>query len=211
MEIVGLENMPEERCVIASNHSNVLDTMLIPLINQDIVFVMERSMVQFFYLLNYDSIRIDQNAKNPNFLANAIEVFKSRSISIYPEGRIVPYGQKYPYHRGVAVLARELKCKVVPITHNASQVFSGNKLRMWPEWYSIYLPRFADRKKLKIIIHPPVTYEELLNRGYIEKGLDPAAAISSSSDYDNAKVFVDELQKIIDGTKERLEKLTEHR
>jgi 1-acyl-sn-glycerol-3-phosphate acyltransferase len=203
IEIVGLENMPKERCVIAPNHS-VLDPILIPLINQNITFVMDRGAAQFFCLLHHDSIRIDKNAKNPNFLANTIEVFKSRSICIYPEGEFVPYGQKYPYHRGVAILARELKCKVVPITHNMAQVFSGNKLRMWPEWYSIYLPRFADRKKLKIIIHPAVTYEELLNRGYREKGLDPAAAISSNSDYDNAKVFIDELRKIIDGTKERL-------
>ena len=131
--------------------------------------------------------------RTPKFLQDAKRIFGLRSILIFPQGDLEFHAG---YKKGVAVLAKNLNCKVVPVTSNI------RFLTNLPIFGEIKGFRFKDRKNFAIKINKPITYREVMEEYYKSRGMDPAVELADEDDLDkskqNAQIFIDKLKDIID-------------
>ncbi len=133
-KVIGLENMPQEPCVILSKHQSAWETMTI----QDYVpkgaycvFVLKKELLRIplmgWGLAAMKMISIDR-AAGKNALDQVVAQGRERLqqgyyVIIFPEGTRVAPGQKKRYKPGGAYLATHVGCKVVPIAHNAGELW----------------------------------------------------------------------------------------
>lgn len=133
-KVIGLENMPKEPCVILAKHQSAWETMTL----QDYVpngaycvFVLKKELLRVpligWGLAAMKMISIDR-AAGKDALDQVVTQGRERLqqgfyVIIFPEGTRVPVGQKKRYKPGGAYLATHVGCKVVPIAHNAGELW----------------------------------------------------------------------------------------
>ena len=132
--VIGQENMPAEPCVIMAKHQSAWETMTL----QDCVpsgafcvFVLKKELLKLplvgWGLAAMKMISIDR-AAGKNALDQVVTQGRERLkqgfyVIIFPEGTRVPPGEKRRYKPGGAYLATHVGCKVVPIAHNAGELW----------------------------------------------------------------------------------------
>ena len=132
--VIGLENMPAEPCVILSKHQSAWETMTI----QDYVpngaycvFVLKKELLRIpllgWGLAAMKMISIDRKAGR-DALDQVVKQGRERLqqgfyVIIFPEGTRVAPGQTKRYKAGGAYLATRVGCKVVPIAHDAGELW----------------------------------------------------------------------------------------
>jgi len=130
--VIGLENMPQEPCVILSKHQSAWETMTL----QDCVpkgafcvFVLKKELLRVpligWGLGAMKMISIDRSAGR-EALDKVVEQGRERLKSgfyviIFPEGTRVAPGTTKRYKSGGAYLATRVGCKVVPVAHDAGE------------------------------------------------------------------------------------------
>ena len=132
--VIGRENMPQEPCVILAKHQSAWETMTL----QDCVpngaycvFVLKKELLRLplvgWGLAAMKMISIDRQAGK-----DALDLVVSQGrerleqgyyVIIFPEGTRVAPGQKKRYKAGGAYLATHVGCKVVPIAHDAGELW----------------------------------------------------------------------------------------
>ena len=133
-KVIGLENMPKEPCVILAKHQSAWETMTL----QDTVpngaycvFVLKKELLRVpligWGLAAMKMISIDR-AAGKDALDQVVTQGRERLqqgfyVIIFPEGTRVPVGQKKRYKGGGAYLATHVGCKVVPIAHDAGELW----------------------------------------------------------------------------------------
>ena len=133
-KVIGLENMPPEPCVILSKHQSAWETMTL----QDYVpngaycvFVLKKELLSVPFigwgLAAMKMISIDRKA-GKDALDQVVQQGRERLqqgfyVIVFPEGTRVAPGQKKRYKAGGAYLATHVGCKVVPIAHNAGELW----------------------------------------------------------------------------------------
>ena len=133
-QVIGQENMPKEPCVILAKHQSAWETMTL----QDCVpsgaycvFVLKKELLKVpligWGLAAMKMISIDRSA-GKDALEQVVNQGRERLqqgyyVIIFPEGTRVPPGQKKRYKPGGAYLATHVGCKVVPIAHNAGELW----------------------------------------------------------------------------------------
>lgn len=133
-KVIGLENMPQEPCLILSKHQSAWETMTL----QDYVpagaycvFVLKKELLRVplvgWGLGAMKMISIDR-AAGRNALDQVVVQGRERLkqgfyVIIFPEGTRVAPGEKKRYKPGGAYLATHVGCKVVPIAHNAGELW----------------------------------------------------------------------------------------
>lgn len=133
-QVIGLENMPAEPCVILAKHQSAWETMTL----QDYVphgaycvFVLKKELLRVpligWGLAAMKMISIDRTA-GKDALDQVVTQGRERLqqgfyVIIFPEGTRVPVGQKKRYKGGGAYLATHVGCKVVPIAHDAGELW----------------------------------------------------------------------------------------
>ena len=133
-QVIGLENMPAEPCVILAKHQSAWETMTI----QDYVpkgaycvFVLKRELLRVpligWGLGAMKMISIDRTA-GKQALDLVVEQGRERLkkgfyVIIFPEGTRVAPGTTKRYKPGGAYLAARVGCKVVPIAHNSGELW----------------------------------------------------------------------------------------
>jgi 1-acyl-sn-glycerol-3-phosphate acyltransferase len=131
-QVVGLENMPQEPCVILSKHQSAWETMTL----QDYVpkgaycvFVLKKELLRVpligWGLGAMKMISIDRSA-GKEALDKVVEQGRERLkkgfyVIIFPEGTRVAPGTTKRYKAGGAYLATHVGCKVVPVAHDAGE------------------------------------------------------------------------------------------
>ena len=131
-QVIGLENMPQEPCIILSKHQSAWETMTL----QDYVpqgaycvFVLKKELLHVpligWGLGAMKMISIDRKA-GKNALDQVVSQGRERLkrgfyVIIFPEGTRVAPGQKRRYKPGGAYLATRVGCKVVPVAHNSGE------------------------------------------------------------------------------------------
>ena len=131
-KVLGLENMPQEPCVILSKHQSAWETMTL----QDYVpkgaycvFVLKKELLRVpligWGLGAMKMISIDRSA-GKEALDKVVEQGRERLKSgfyviIFPEGTRVAPGTTKRYKSGGAYLATRVGCKVVPVAHDAGE------------------------------------------------------------------------------------------
>ena len=130
--VIGLENMPQEPCVILSKHQSAWETMTL----QDYVpkgafcvFVLKKELLRVpligWGLGAMKMISIDRSA-GKEALDKVVEQGRERLKSgfyviIFPEGTRVAPGTTKRYKSGGAYLATRVGCKIVPVAHDAGE------------------------------------------------------------------------------------------
>jgi 1-acyl-sn-glycerol-3-phosphate acyltransferase len=133
-KVIGQENMPAEACVILSKHQSAWETMTL----QDVVpsgaycvFVLKKELLSIpllgWGLAAMKMISIDRKA-GKDALDQVVQQGRERLqqgfyVIVLPEGTRVAPGQKKRYKAGGAYLATHVGCKVVPIAHNAGELW----------------------------------------------------------------------------------------
>ena len=133
-KVVGLENMPKEPCVILAKHQSAWETMTI----QDLVpagaycvFVLKKELLKVplvgWGLAAMKMISIDRTA-GKDALDQVVTQGRERLqqgfyVILFPEGTRVAPGQKKRYKPGGAYLATNVGCKVVPVAHDAGELW----------------------------------------------------------------------------------------
>jgi len=132
--IIGRENMPAEPCVIMSKHQSAWETMTLQDCVPDgayCVFVLKKELLKLPFvgwgLAAMKMISIDRGA-GKNALDQVVTQGRERLkqgfyVIIFPEGTRVPPGEKRRYKPGGAYLATHVGCKVVPVAHDAGELW----------------------------------------------------------------------------------------
>lgn len=133
-KVIGQENMPAEPCVILAKHQSAWETMTLQDTVPDgayCVFVLKRELLSIpllgWGLAAMKMISIDRKA-GKDALDQVVQQGRERLeqgfyVIIFPEGTRVAPGQKKRYKGGGAYLATHVGCKVVPIAHNAGELW----------------------------------------------------------------------------------------
>lgn len=133
-KVIGLENMPKEPCVILAKHQSAWETMTL----QDLVpagaycvFVLKKELLRVpligWGLGAMKMISIDRTA-GKDALDQVVVQGRERLkqgfyVILFPEGTRVAPGQKKRYKPGGAYLATRVGCKVVPVAHDAGELW----------------------------------------------------------------------------------------
>ena len=149
----GRENIPDEPCVFLIKHTTALETYWQIAALPPSAWVLKRELLGlpvFGWALGLvmKSIAINRSAGGPA-VKQVIEQGKRRiasgmSVCICPEGTRVPPGETRRYGVSGAALAHEAGCPVVPVAHNAGD--------LWPKRGMVKTPG-----KMRFCIGPPIT------------------------------------------------------
>ena len=131
MQVLGRENIPAEPSVILSKHQSAWETVALQEIFPPLVFVLKKELLRMPFfgwgLAAMKMISIDRKA-GKDALGQVVEQGKDRLaagywVVIFPEGTRVAPGEKRRYKPGGAHLAVKAGAKVVPVAHNAGEVW----------------------------------------------------------------------------------------
>jgi len=121
IEVFGLENIPPEPCIVASNHRSYLDP---PVLNavfpEPLIFVAKEELFKipiFGKLISHmGAIPIKRGAGDVQALNTVLELLeKGCKVCIFPEGTRAEPGQFLRPKPGVGLLAIKSKKKVLPV------------------------------------------------------------------------------------------------
>jgi 1-acyl-sn-glycerol-3-phosphate acyltransferase len=136
-EFRGRENLPAEPSIILAKHQSAWETVAL----QDLVargtycvFVLKRELMKLPFfgwgLAALQMISIDRmagrEALNQVVAQGADRLKRGFWIIIFPEGTRVAPGETRRYKQGGAYLAAHTGAKVVPVAHNAGEVWPRN-------------------------------------------------------------------------------------
>lgn len=152
VRVHGRENIPNQACVILSNHQSAWETYFLQLLFAPQSQVAKASLLKIpffgwtFALMK--PIAIDRSNRRQamnQVVEQGIErISEGCSVLIFPEGTRSEPGRPLPFRRGGAVLAKAAGCKIVPVTHNSGRYFLNKQFAKLPGVIDIY-------------IHPPMS------------------------------------------------------
>ena len=139
-QVIGRENMPAEPSVILSKHQSAWETVGLQEIFPPLVFVLKQSLLALPFfgwgLAAMKMISINRQA-GKDALKQVVDQGRDRMnagfwVVIFPEGTRVAPGQKRRYKPGGAHLAVQTGAKVVPVAHDAGEVWGKNSFLKSP-------------------------------------------------------------------------------
>ncbi|RKY35428.1 MAG: hypothetical protein DRP78_05475 [Candidatus Omnitrophota bacterium] len=163
-KIKGIKNLPfNEPVIFCANHSSFLDGFLIASalpgwmrINTFFLGFKKYFKGQIIrYLVKFMRIAlVEPGAQLVESLRICAYVLRNgKTICVFPEGTRSPDGQVKEFKKGVGILSKELKIRIVPVYINGT-------FRAWPR-----TKRFPKFCPLEIIFGKPCNAEELKNIG----------------------------------------------
>jgi len=156
-EIKGLENIPENGCIILSKHQSAWETMALRgLLPPSQAWVLKRELlwVPFFGWALYalQAIGIDRKsgraAMNQVVKAGQKHLEKGHNVIIFPEGTRVAPGERGRYGAGGAILAHHSQFPVIPVALNSGVFWRRRDLKKYPG-------------TVQVVIGPPIPIEGL--------------------------------------------------
>ncbi|NBA97012.1 1-acyl-sn-glycerol-3-phosphate acyltransferase [Pseudomonas sp. R5(2019)] len=129
VKVTGAENVPQQPCVILSNHQSTWETFFLSAYFQPLSQVLKRELlyVPFFgwAMAMLRPIAIDRGnpkAALKQVAAKGDELLRNKVwVLIFPEGTRVPFGKIGKFSRSGAALAVNAELPILPIAHNAGK------------------------------------------------------------------------------------------
>jgi len=130
-QVIGRENIPATPAVILSKHQSAWETVSLQAIFPPLVFVLKKSLLMIPFLgwafAAVKMISIDRSA-GKDALDQVVTQGRERLkqgfyVIIFPEGTRVAPGQTKRYKPGGAYLATHVGCQVVPVAHDAGELW----------------------------------------------------------------------------------------
>lgn len=139
-DVSGRENISTEPCIIMAKHQSAWETMALQLFFPPHVYVVKRELLRIPFfgwgLALMSPIAIDRDA-GMRSIKQTLQQGRERlaqgfSVVIFPEGTRVPPGVRGKYQVGGAWLACKTGASVVPVAHNAGELWGRNALVRYP-------------------------------------------------------------------------------
>jgi len=139
-EVIGVENLPKEPCVVLCKHQSAWETLALQVIFPPQVWVLKRELLWlpfFGWGLAMTSPIAINRSDGKGAMKQLLKQGKDRlkqgfCVVIFPEGTRVPYGQRGKYKVGGALLAVSSGVPVVPVAHNAGRLWGRNAFSKHP-------------------------------------------------------------------------------
>ena len=137
----GIENIPSEPCVFLIKHTTALEAYWQIAALPPATWVLKRELLWipvFGWALGVvmKSIAIDRRAGGPAvrqvIAQGTLKLAAGMSVCLFPEGTRMPPGETRRYGVSGAALARAAGCPIVPVAHNAGDVWPKRGLRKYP-------------------------------------------------------------------------------
>jgi 1-acyl-sn-glycerol-3-phosphate acyltransferase len=131
-QVIGQANLPDEPVILLSKHQSTWETFFFPVwMPRELCYVFKRELlyIPFFGwgIGLLDMIHINRAKRADAFeqvvTQGARKLSENRCIIMFPEGTRIPVGAKGQYKAGGARLAVRTGAQVVPIAHNAGEVW----------------------------------------------------------------------------------------
>jgi 1-acyl-sn-glycerol-3-phosphate acyltransferase len=139
-EVRGLENIPQQPCVILAKHQSTWETFFLSALFEPLSQVVKRELlyVPFFgwAMAMLKPIAIDRS--NPKAALKQLakqgdeRIKQGAWVLIFPEGTRIPPGQIGKFSRGGAALAVNAGLPVLPIAHNAGELWPKQGWAKYP-------------------------------------------------------------------------------
>jgi 1-acyl-sn-glycerol-3-phosphate acyltransferase len=130
--VEGRENIPDEPCLIMLKHTSTFETFWHVTIFPQTAWVVKREMmwiplIGWAIYLALDPIAINRESGR-SAIKQVIEQGKEKFargiwVSVFPEGTRMPPGKTRKYGSSGAALARDAGVKILPIAHNAGDLW----------------------------------------------------------------------------------------
>lgn len=148
--VIGLENVPEGPCILASKHQSAWDTFSFLTIFPDISYVikieLQKLPIYGAYMKKHGNIALDRDKGRKSLLDLKVKAQKilqqNRKIIIFPEGARVEPGAPADYQKGILVLYKDTTCPIIPVALNSGQYWGRRSWIKWPGVITIqFLPQ----------------------------------------------------------------------
>lgn len=132
--IIGAENIPKTPSIVLSKHQSAWETLAFQKIFPPQVWVLKKELLRIPFfgwgLAMTSPIAIDRSSGKAA-LDQVVEQGRDRLqnnlwVVIFPEGTRIPPGEKGKYRIGGAWLATHTNTLVVPVAHNAGELWGRN-------------------------------------------------------------------------------------
>lgn len=171
VEVIGRENLPDEPCVIVSNHQGQWETFSMQYFFHPLCTLLKKELLYIPFwgwamkMLNPIAINRD---KPKEAILQTLEEGSNRLkegmyVLLFPEGTRVKAGRVGNYARSSFELAKRNKVKILPLCHNSGDCWPAHKFIKHPG-------------KIKLIIGEPFLVEDSKDsanevKGWVEKNL----------------------------------------
>lgn len=128
-QVHGREHLPDRAMVFASNHQSTWETLFLPTLWRDQVWVLKKELIQIpifgWAMALLRPIAIDRSQRK-QAMQQVIEQGRAKieaglSVVMYPEGHRFAPEVPLKFKSGAARLAHSLQVPIIPIAHNAGQ------------------------------------------------------------------------------------------
>lgn len=158
-KITGLENIPEGANIYAGNHQSAWETMALPGILPDFVWIMKKEVLSvplFGWAVRAASAIPIDRSNGQDSMIQIIEKGKERTeigfgITIFPEGTRSKPKERKEFKIGAARLALSLNKPIVPFAHNSGYFLKKNGFWLYPGTVEIVIgkPIYPDNEDPK--------------------------------------------------------------
>lgn len=168
--VVGAEHIPNNPAVILSKHQSAWETVAFQAIFPPQVWVLKKELLRIPFfgwgLAMMSPIAVDRTSGR-EALAQLVAQGKDRLdqgffVVIFPEGTRMPPGERGRYRSGGALLAVRSGRPVIPVAHNAGELWKKNAFIKYPGTVTVSIgPAIAPGKlKPAELIHRAETWIE---------------------------------------------------
>lgn len=156
-QVRGLENLPAAPAIIMAKHQSAWETIALPILLPPMAIVLKRELLRIPFfgwgMAMLAPIAIDRGDGRAA-LKQIAEQGKQRladglGVLIFPEGTRVATGQVGKYGIGGAWLATHAGSLVVPVAHNAGEVWSKNAFLKRPGLITVSIGPVIDPAGMK--------------------------------------------------------------
>jgi 1-acyl-sn-glycerol-3-phosphate acyltransferase len=141
VEIEGRENIPDKPCIIMLKHTSTFETFWHVTLFPQTVWVVKRELlwipiIGWAIYLALDPIAINRSSGR-SAIKQVIDQGKEKLargiwVSVFPEGTRMPPGETRKYGSSGAALAREASVMIVPVAHNAGDLWQRRSFTKKP-------------------------------------------------------------------------------
>ena len=139
-EVEGREHLPDGPCILLVKHQSTWDTLFVQTLLSPQTTLIKRELlwIPFFgwaFAIN-GPIAIDRGAPR-DALRQLLERGSARlragvSVTLFPEGSRVPWGEQRPFQAGGAALAARTGVPVLVVAHDAGRYWPAHRFRKQP-------------------------------------------------------------------------------
>ena len=158
VEVIGKENLPDEPCVIVSNHQGQWETFSMQYLFHPLCTLLKKELLYIplwgWAMKMLNPIAINRNKPKEAILQTLEEgsdrLNKGMFVLLFPEGTRVKAGRVGKYARSSFELAKRNNVKVLPLCHNSGDCWPAHKFKKKPGVITLNIgkPFYVEESKL---------------------------------------------------------------